>query len=100
MDIVAKITKLRKERGWSEYELAKRSGVPQATLSSHHRQNYLPTIPTLEAICEAFGMTMSQFFADGNLPVDLTDAQRQMLEKWNALDESQKKALLNLMESM
>lgn len=100
MDIVAKIEKLRKERGWSKYELAKRSNVAPTTLSSMQRQNSLPTTPTLEAICKAFGITMAQFFADGNLPVDLTDEQRQMLEKWNSLDEKQKKALLNLMDSM
>lgn len=100
MDVLAKIERLRKERGWSEYELAKRSGVAQTTLSSQHRKNHLPTIPTLEAICKAFGITMSQFFADSNVPVDLTDEQREMLEKWNALSESQKRALLSLIESI
>ena len=100
MDILSKIERLRKERGWSEYELAKRSGIPQTTLSSQHRRNHMPTIMTLEALCKAFGITMSQFFADSNVPVDLTDEQREMLEKWQALDDNQKKALLQLMESM
>ena len=100
MDILGKIERLRKERGWSEYELAKQSGIPQTTLSSQHRKNHLPTIPTLEALCKAFGITMSQFFADSNVPVDLTNEQQEMLEKWNALDDGQKKALLQLMENM
>jgi len=100
MDVLKKIERLKKERGWSEYELAKRSGIPQTTLSSQHRNNYNPTITTLEALCKAFGITMSQFFADSNVPVDLTDEQCEMLERWNALDDNQKKAILQLMENM
>jgi transcriptional regulator with XRE-family HTH domain len=100
MDVLGKIERMRKERGWSEYELAKRSGIPQTTLSSQHRKNHMPTIPTLEAICKAFGITMSQFFADSNVPVELTEEQKEMLEKWNTLDDDKKQALLRLMETM
>lgn len=64
------------------------------------KKNNQPTIPTLETICGAFGITLSQFFADGNLPVDLTGEQREMLEGFNMLTADKKRALLELIKVM
>lgn len=100
MDILEKIKRLRDVRGWSDYKLAQEAGLRQSTISSMFKKNNTPTIPTLEAMCKAFGLTLSQFFADGNVPVDLTDEQRTMLENWNMLTGEQKKALLNLIRCM
>ena len=33
-DILARIIKLRQARGWSEYQLAVKSALPQSTISS------------------------------------------------------------------
>ena len=100
MDILIKIRKLQKERGWSEYRLAKEAGLTQSTISGLYRKNNLPTIPTLESLCKAFGITLSQFFADGNLPVDLTDEQQKMLSEWNALTSEQKESIFHLLKTM
>ena len=100
MDILNKIRKLQNERGWSEYKLAKEANLAQSTISGLYRKNNLPTIPTLEALCNAFGITLSQFFADGNLPVDLTEEQRKMLTEWNSLRPEQKESIFNLMKTM
>ena len=100
MDILSKIRRLQHERGWSEYRLSKESKLAQSTISGLYRKNNLPTIPTLEALCKAFGMTLSQFFADGNLPVDLTDEQHRMLSEWNALTPEQKEAVFALLKTI
>lgn len=100
MDVLMKIKKLQYERGWTDYKLAKEAGLQQSTISSMFRKNNAPTLSTLEAICNAFGITLSQFFADGNVPIDLTQEQRSMLENWNMLSEEQKRALFALMKSM
>ena len=60
--ILTTITKYREDRGWTEYQLAERSGLPQSTISSWYRKNMMPTVPSLEKICNAFGITLSQFF--------------------------------------
>ena len=62
MDILEKIRKLRLENGCSEYELAECSELPQSTISSWFRKNLIPSIPSIEHICDAFGITLSQFF--------------------------------------
>ena len=88
-DILAAITTYRQERGWTEYQLAERSGLPQSTISSWYRKNMVPTIPSLEKICAAFGITLSQLFAEGDTPVALTRSQRELLERWSRLSEEQ-----------
>lgn len=65
MDILKRIVDLRTERNWTEYQLAERSGLTQSTISSWYRKNMLPTIPSLSKICDAFGITLSQFFSGG-----------------------------------
>ena len=99
MDILKRITELKERRGWTDYELAERCGLTQSTISAWYRKNYDPTIDSLEKVCIAFNMTLSQFFAvDGT--VDLTPEQREMLENWNALSEKQKESILTLMRNM
>ena len=98
-DILALITKFRLERGWTEYQLADRSGLPQSTISSWYRKNLVPTVSSLEKICAAFGITLSQFFAAGETTTVLTPAQKQMLNRWNTLDAKQQEALLQLLDA-
>lgn len=99
-DILGIIKKQREARGWSEYQLAERSGLPQSTISSWYKKEMTPSFASLEKICEAFGVTLSQFFAEGEESVVLTASQRKMLEKWNCLTPAQHDSLLILMDSM
>lgn len=49
----------------------------------------VPTIPSLEKICTAFGITLSQLFAEEDAPVSLAEAQKKLLERWSRLSEEQ-----------
>ena len=64
-DILTAITELREQRNWTEYQLAERSGLPQSTISSWFRKGMIPTVPSLEKVCVAFGITLSQLFGSG-----------------------------------
>ncbi len=99
-DILGMIRKNREARGWTEYQLAERSGLPQSTISSWYKKGMTPSVSSLEKICDAFGLTLSQFFADGEDRLALTADQRSMLDKWNCLSPGQQKALLSFMDSM
>ncbi|MDE6764511.1 MAG: helix-turn-helix domain-containing protein [Oscillospiraceae bacterium] len=100
MTILERILQLREERGWTEYRLSEESGIAQSTISSWFRKNVNPSKVSLEKICKAFNITMSQFFAFNNDPVDLTDKQRQVLENWNKLNSKQQDIILELLMSM
>jgi len=65
VDTLEKLRKLIDERGWTEYRLAQECGLNISTISNIYRRNTMPTITTLKAICSGFGITLSQFFAEG-----------------------------------
>lgn len=101
MDILDKITKMRMERHWTEYQLAENSGLTQSTISSWYRKNMLPSIPSLEKICNAFGITLSQFFLeDNNNTVLLNDTQIKLLYAASKLDNEQINALLQFLNTL
>ncbi len=100
MDILARIKAMENERGWSHYRLAKEAGISENSLNNLFRRNNLPTITTLEAICKGFGITLSQFFAEGGEPVELSPSQREMLMTWDALTEDQKESLLEFLKKI
>lgn len=62
MDVLKRLKKLQSEYGWSDYRIAKKAGLSQGTVSNIYKRNTIPNLFTLEAICKAFGMTLSQFF--------------------------------------
>lgn len=99
-DVLAEISRLRLKREWSEYELAKNSGIPQSTISTWYRKNQVPTIQTLDKICKGFGITLSQFFAGEEEAVLLTSDEKEVLESWTALTKQQRTLLLELFKTM
>jgi len=98
MDTLGKLRKLIQERGWSKYRLAQECGLNESTIANIYHRNTLPTIPTLEAICTAFGITLSQFFAEGDV-VEITPELRPLLEAWKPLTPEQKNVLLIVAKS-
>ena len=76
MDCLGRIKELLSERGWSMYQLAQKADIPQSTLSNLFIRNNAPTIPTLEKLCYALGISMSDFF---NVPVDLQNDEQMLL---------------------
>lgn len=98
MDILEKIRKLRLERNWTEYQLAEKSGLPQSTISSWYRKNMQPSISSLEKICAAFNITLSQFFTD-TPTVELTERQQEILREINRLSKNQQEKLLQFLKS-
>ena len=97
-DILATIDQMRRERGWTEYRLAEESGLPQTTISSWYRSTKKPSVYSLEKICQAFGITMAQLFSENSEPVELTESQRQMLDRWSRLTPAQQEAFLRLLD--
>lgn len=100
MNILDRIKQLRDERGWSNYKLAKEADISEGSLNNLFRLNNQPTIPTLEALCKGFDMSLSQFFAEGNEAVVLSEEQKEMLDIWGTLNKEQKAALLELLKKM
>ena len=95
MDAKARIKELMEERGWSEYRLAIASGLSQSTVANIFNRNTTPSVTTLESICNGFGITLAQFFAEGDM-VELTEEQKEMFAAWSSLTREQKDVLAQL----
>lgn len=93
MDVIERIDKLMKERNWSDYKLAAESGLSSSTIANIHRRHTVPSITTLEAICNAFGITLSQFFNENYSSVQLSKEQQELFNIWISLTENQKKVI-------
>ena len=100
MDAQKRIRDLMEERGWSEYKLAKEANLSHSTVSNMFKRNNAPTLPTIEAVCRAFGLTLVQFFQEEDAPAEMAGEQRRLFAKWSTLTEEQKAALLQLMDAM
>ena len=101
MDTLTRLKELLEQRGWSEYRLAKESGVSQTTIGNIFRRNTDPTVSTLENICRGFGITLSQFFADGDI-VELTPEMKlkRLIDSWLVLSPRQKEAAQQMIDAM
>ena len=98
MDVIQRIDDIMKERGWSYYKLLIESGLSSSTITNIYRRNTVPSITTLEAICNAFGITLSQFFAEEEDFVQLSPEQKEMFDNWLCLSENQKKIVAEIIE--
>lgn len=99
MDTNERLQRLLNERGWTEYKLAKKSGLSQSTIANIYRRNTVPSIATLEVICKGFGITLSQFFADEQM-VELTPDLKRIFDCWIDLTPNQKDAALQMLKAM
>ena len=95
---MARLRSLLQARGWTEYRLAKESNLNESTIANIYRRNNVPTVATLEAICKAFGITLSEFFADSDM-VELTPELRELFDKWIRLSPNQKNAVKTMIDT-
>ena len=99
MDTLARLRQLLDDRGWTEYRLSKECGLAQSTIGNIYRRNVSPSLETLEAICKGFGITLSHFFAEGEV-VELTPELKEVFDNWVSLTPRQKSALLELLKAI
>lgn len=99
MDTNMRIKQLMGEKGWTEYRLAKESGLSQSTIANLFSRNTVPSISTLEMICQGLGITLAQFFADNEF-VELNESQKKMFDKWLYLSAKQKDLIMDIIDNM
>lgn len=57
-----RILELCQQKQWSFYRLAKESGFSQSTLKSITKEKYMPNLYTINKICNALDISLSDFF--------------------------------------
>ncbi len=80
----------------SKYRLSQLTGISQSSIGKIIAKESLPTMPTVEKICDALGVTMAQFFAGMDVPVSLSESQQEVLNIWNNLDEKEQNVVIQM----
>lgn len=91
-EIGRKIEKLRKERNMSQYQLAMDAGLSTSYIPDLEKGLKCPTVETLDAICYALRVTLSEFFSQSNENISPN--------KLELLSEKQKKLLNDFLNSL
>lgn len=97
--VALRVKELCDEHGISRYRLSQLTGISQTALGNIVKRSNLPSIPNLEKICDAFGITLAQFFAKGERP-DLTELQIELLDTWSQLDGKERDILITFVRSL
>ena len=80
-------------RSWTLYCLAKESGIAHSTLCTMLHNVNVPAIPTLICICDAFNITLAEFFNPDFDRTKLTPQERRILKRWDYLTKENQMAL-------
>lgn len=101
MDVNERIQTIMKQKGLTYYQLAKRSGLAQSTLSNMSARGTVPSIYTLEQICKGLQISMAEFFmVDSHDIYCLTEFQVEFLKWFMLLDEIQQVLILKIVKQM
>ena len=98
MDVLKRIEELRKERGWSTYKLAEEAMLTPSTVFNMFSRGTVPTIYTLQQMCDAFGITLAEFFSE-EVKLNSQD-EVAVLSNYRKLDKQNQKVVRKLTEFM
>ncbi len=93
-----KIVEMAEARGWSLYQLAEKSDTPYSTLNSSINRNSPLKIDTLERICTAFGISLSQFFMEGENYEIINQKEKELITLFRHLSGEKQNALIELLK--
>lgn len=100
--LLSKIQELLDERNWSLYKLAKESGIPYSSLNSLFAKDNVPTVATLEKICNGFQITLSEFFEEESpyrcVTPNITEEELSLLNSFRTLSKKDKLKCIEIID--
>lgn len=101
MTVLERIDELRKMRGWSVNYLAMEAMLTQSTLNNLYLREAEPKISTLRAICDAFGISLTEFFS--GMEDDAAEEKTvngEIIKRVSLLSDEQRSAFLVLLRAI
>ena len=99
MKNIAKIiADLRKEKGWSQTELATESGVSREIIGKYERGEAVPSVDFAKRIADAFGVSLDFLVGEG-LHSKLDKKTVKRLQEIESLKENDKNCLLSIVDA-
>ncbi|WP_299436549.1 helix-turn-helix transcriptional regulator [uncultured Maribacter sp.] len=92
------IIALRKQRNWSQADLANKTDISQVMVGKYERGDATPSIEVAKKIADAFGVSLDYLVGEGqNVSFDKKTLQR--IQDIQSLDESTQSVLFNLIDT-
>jgi transcriptional regulator with XRE-family HTH domain len=94
----AQLQRVRRQRQWTQRELARRSGVPYYRISKYEKGQYLPPVPILLKVAQTLGVPLDLLVPHPHGPQSETDRLlREALLEVFLLPLADRKALVALL---
>ena len=98
MDTGKIITNLREQNGWSQTDLADKSGVSRVMIGKYERSEAIPSIEVAKKIADTFEVSLDYLVGEGmNAKFDKKTLQR--LEELHLLEDDKRKTLFDLIDT-
>jgi ribosome-binding protein aMBF1 (putative translation factor) len=92
---------LRKERGWSQQNLAKRIAINSPIVGRYERGEMVPSVEAAKKLAEAFGVILDYLVDDTGRAAETKDrAMLQRLIEIESLGQEDKKTLVHVIDSL
>ncbi len=99
--VVSKLKQLCEKNHMTRYRIAQITGLSQTTVAHILLGKSMPTLATLSILCDAFGISLMQFFSDDEDAMGgLSDQQRKLLQVWEEFTPDKRKMLLKFIDSI
>ena len=98
MNVLKRIDDLRIERNWTIYRLADESGITQSTIANMFSRKTLPSLSTLQQLCNAFGISLAEFFTPAEEFAD--NSEFLLVANYRKLSSRDKKVVKDLITSL
>lgn len=95
MDLKKKIKEIMERQGYTIYSLSKASGLSQTSIANwFNKINNESSVQALEKICDVFGITMAELFANENdVMLPCKEEFKELYHKWQRLTDMQRRAV-------
>lgn len=98
LNIGSKISTLRKDKNWSQGDLAQRIGASREIIGKYERNENLPSIEMVAKMAKAFGVTIDFLIGEGeNASFDKETVER--INDIQKMDASTKNILFNVIDT-
>ena len=97
-EVIIRLKRLLKKKGWSRYDLSKKTGISPNSLYSWINSGIVPSLANIERICNAANITIEQFFYDKGVD-KLSDEESKLLNDWITLSDKEKQAIFLTIEA-
>ena len=103
MGITDNIKKYRKEKGWSQSELAKQIGTTLSHINRIETGKYKPSLDVLMKLANVLGVSVDQLVSEQTESMSVSIDDKAFAEKirlLNTFDEDERKAIIFIIDAV